>query len=230
MRKSIFTFAIFLSILSIQAQWSDNETNLITFDNVGIGTSYPLAKFHVKGNISQSVGGMLMEHTNHTQGISMGYDGIQKQTTNGAGILYLDGASTGTNHLAFQTRSDGNVGIGTSNPKAKLTVAGNIHSREVKVTIKAGADFVFEKDYELPTLKSIEKFIKVNKHLPEIASEKEMKESGLLLAEMNIKLLQKIGELTLYTIDQQKEIEKLKSTNDKFIEIQVRLNKLESKN
>lgn len=109
----------------------------------------------------------------------------------------------------------GNVGIGTTNPDSKLTVAGNIHSREVKVTINAGADFVFEKEYNLPTLESIEKFVKQNKHLPEIASEKEMKENGLLLGEMNIKLLQKIEELTLYTIQQQQEIYEQKDIAEK---------------
>ncbi len=102
----------------------------------------------------------------------------------------------------------GKVGIGTTTPDSKLTVAGNIHAREVKVTISAGADFVFHDDYNLPKLEEVEQFIKENKHLPEIASEKEMKDNGLLLAEMNIKLLQKIEELTLYTIEQQKLIEK----------------------
>lgn len=154
-------------------------------------------------------------------------------TNNGNPALYLRDNSGNLNVVARPDGKSyfngGNVGIGTSNPDAKLTVAGNIHSREVKVAINAGADFVFGDNYSLPSLGFIEKYIKENKHLPEISSEKEMKENGLLLAEMNIKLLQKIEELTLYTIKQQKEIEKLKSTNNKLIEIQVRLDKLESK-
>ncbi len=101
----------------------------------------------------------------------------------------------------------GNVGIGTTNPTSKLTVAGTIASREVKVTVDAGADFVFENDYILPSLDSVANFIKVNKHLPEIASAKEMKENGMNLSEMNIKLLQKIEELTLYVIQQQKKVD-----------------------
>ncbi|KDN54711.1 tail fiber protein [Flavobacterium seoulense] len=102
--------------------------------------------------------------------------------------------------------TNGNVGIGTINPTSKLTVAGNIASREVKVTVDAGADFVFEKDYDLPTLESVDKFITKNKHLPEIASAKEMQKDGINLSEMNIKLLQKIEELTLYVIELKKEI------------------------
>ncbi|MBS7256724.1 hypothetical protein [Flavobacterium branchiicola] len=102
-----------------------------------------------------------------------------------------------------------NVGIGTTNPTSKLTVAGNIASREVKVSVDAGADFVFDKDYNLPSLESVDKFVKENKHLPEIASAEEMKKEGINLSEMNIKLLQKIEEMTLYMIEQNQKIKNL---------------------
>ncbi|MBS7256725.1 hypothetical protein [Flavobacterium branchiicola] len=132
--------------------------------------------------------------------------------------------------LAIKAIQNGNVGIGTANPTSKLTVAGNIASREVKVSVDAGADFVFDKDYNLPSLESVDKFIKENKHLPEIASANEMKKDGMNLSEMNIKLLQKIEELTLYMIEQKKnsntqenkieklysQIELLKKENDTF--------------
>ena len=123
----------------------------------------------------------------------------------------------------------GNVGIGTTTPDYKLTVKGKIHSREVKVTATAGgADFVFEKEYDLPTLLEVEQFISKNKHLPEIASAKEMEKNGIHLAEMNIKLLQKIEELTLYTIEHQKKIEKLSSLKKENELLQKKFDTLES--
>ncbi|MDD7886030.1 tail fiber protein [Flavivirga sp. 57AJ16] len=128
------------------------------------------------------------------------------------------------NAFMFAHIITGNIGIGTITPDSKLTVAGKIHAQEVKVTINAGADFVFNDDYKLPSLKEVEKYIKENKHLPEIASEKEMQDNGLLLAEMNIKLLQKVEELTLYTIQQDKKLKEQDATNQ---ELKERLLKLE---
>lgn len=72
------------------------------------------------------------------------------------------------------------------------------------------ADFVFDNDYDLKTLDEVETFIKKHKHLPEIPSTSEVHQEGLDLAQMDAKLLQKIEELTLYVIQQQKEIEVLK--------------------
>jgi hypothetical protein len=115
-----------------------------------------------------------------------------------------------TTNGVYQNRNAyfmGNVGIGTINPTSKLTVAGNINSREVKVSVDAGADFVFENDYNLPSLDSVSNYIKKNKHLPEIASAKEMQKDGINLSEMNIKLLQKMEEMTLYMIEMDKKLE-----------------------
>ena len=122
--------------------------------------------------------------------------------------------SQGTSQERMVIKFDGNVGIGTATPDAgyKLTVKGNVSSREVKVTATAGgADFVFEDDYNLPSLETVENFIKDKKHLPEIPSAKEMEENGINLAEMNIKLLQKVEELTLYIIEQEKRIKTLET-------------------
>ncbi|WP_264536596.1 tail fiber protein [Flavobacterium sp. N1736] len=127
--------------------------------------------------------------------------------------------------IPFIIKGNGYVGIGTTNPTSLLTVAGNINSREVKVTVDAGADFVFEKDYNLPSLDSVDKFIKENKHLPEIASAEEMKKDGINLSEMNIKLLQKMEEMTLYMIEQEKKNNK---QSQEIEVLQQRLSKLEN--
>ena len=111
------------------------------------------------------------------------------------------------------------VGIGISNPDSrfKLDVEGTIRAKEVKVCLQGGCDFVFKSDYKLMDLKKLEEFIKTNQHLPEVAPEKEMVENGVNMKELQMKLLQKIEELTLYTIEQNK---KLEQQNEKIIELE----------
>ncbi|SHF78204.1 hypothetical protein [Dysgonomonas macrotermitis] len=127
-------------------------------------------------------------------------------------------AGTGDHYI-----TNGNVGIGTSTPKEKLDVAGTIRAKEVKVEINAGADYVFDKDYDLKPLSAIEEFVSENKHLPEIPSEKEMQEDGLSVNEFQIKLLKKIEELTLYIIEQDKA---MKTQNKNIERLQQELDKL----
>ena len=133
--------------------------------------------------------------------------------------------------------TNGNIGIGTKNPDMKLTVKGNIHAEEVKIDLNVPApDYVFKDSYQLRSLEELENFIKDNSHLPEIPSAKDFKQNGIMQAEMDINLLKKIEELTLYTIQQEKKIkaqakkiENLESLNNKFLELQSRLEKLELK-
>lgn len=95
----------------------------------------------------------------------------------------------------------------------KLTVNGKVRAHAVKVYTD-WADFVFEKDYNLPTLMEVEKYINKNGHLENIPTAKEVRENGIELGEMNMLLLQKIEELTLYAIELQKQINALKSKLD----------------
>ena len=121
----------------------------------------------------------------------------------------------------------GKVGIGTTEPDYLLSVAGTIGCGEVIVEdVSEWADFVFEPEYELMSLKELDNFIQENKHLPEIPTTKEVEENGISVGEMNAKLLQKIEELTLYVIELKKENEEQKQTNKELVK---RIENLENK-
>jgi hypothetical protein len=108
----------------------------------------------------------------------------------------------------------GNVGIGTTDPKNKLSVNGTIWAKEVKVSLTDAADWVFDTNYKLKPLAEVEKYIIENKHLPEVPSAEEFRQNDMNVSEMSNKLLQKIEELTLYAIKQNKVIEELKAQVD----------------
>lgn len=118
------------------------------------------------------------------------------------------------------------IGIGTKYPDQLLTVKGTIHSQEVIVDLQGAVapDYVFENyyngfstlnsSYDFLSLSEIEKFIEKYHHLPKVPSAKEMEENGLSLKEMNLLLLEKVEELTLHAIQQQKELDTLKERID----------------
>ncbi|BDW91214.1 hypothetical protein MACH07_00460 [Flagellimonas marinaquae] len=142
--------------------------------------------------------------------------------------------TTSGNDISYAT---GNVGIGTSNTQGYMfAVAGSMVAESVKVELEGNwPDFVFEKNYTLLSLKEVEAFINKNGHLPNVPSAEEIKNNGIDLGEMDATLLQKIEELTLHSIQQQKEIESLKEINQKLSDqnkvlllLQERLAKLES--
>ncbi|KDN54716.1 hypothetical protein [Flavobacterium seoulense] len=170
------------------------------------------------------------------------YDGVQNtlpfQVSNGEQLSYKSSIETyATTTGTYQNRNAyfmDNVGIGTTNPNNKLDVNGTIHSKEVKVDMLGWSDFVFKKEYNLPTLEQVEKHIKEKGHLENIPSEEEVLKKGINLGEMNAKLLQKIEELTLYAIEQGKkinaqslEIEALQKENESFKKLSQRLSSIE---
>jgi hypothetical protein len=162
---------------------------------------------------------------------TVGFSGIKLSSN---GVVDFFGKNGNVEEGAIANKSEniklridrfGNVGVGTTTPNHKLDVKGTIRTQELKVDMQ-GADFVFENNYQLRPLEEVETFIKDNKHLPEIAPAKEMQKNGVNQSEMNQKLLQKIEELTLYTIEQDKLIDK---QNKKNKELTDRLEKIEKR-
>jgi hypothetical protein len=126
------------------------------------------------------------------------------------------------NNSSVISEKDGNIGIGTQNPDEKLTVKGKIHTQEVLVDLNGAVapDYVFQKyytgssalkkDYTLISLSDLDTYLKTHHHLPDIPSAETLDKEGLSLKEMNLMLLQKVEELVVYTLEQQKEINSLR--------------------
>ncbi|OCB69714.1 hypothetical protein [Flavobacterium piscis] len=163
--------------------------------------------------------------------------GTSHGSTYNKGISFLTWDGSG---IPAQSRMriapNGNIGIGIVHPANKLDVNGTIHSKEVKVDMNGWSDFVFKREYNLPTLEEVEKHIADKGHLENIPSEEEVLKNGISLGQMNAKLLQKIEELTLYAIEQEKKnnkqslrIDVLEKENQSFKNVLERLSKIEEK-
>ena len=140
----------------------------------------------------------------------------------GNGFSFYNKTATGE-PCAMRINNNNKVVIGwdlmngsISNPTPDgylLYVETGILTEKLKVANRSDvnwSDFVFNKDYKLTPLNDVETYVKTNKHLPEIPSASEVAKDGIDVASMDAKLLQKIEELTLYVIQQQKEIDELK--------------------
>ena len=128
-------------------------------------------------------------------------------------------------------RSNGKrIGIGNVDPGfATLTVKGKIHSEEVKVDLSVPApDYVFKEGYDLRSLEEVQDHIDEHGHLPNIPPAREMEEQGVELGAMDMRLLEKIEELTLYTIAQERQIKALLRSEREHRQLEQRLDRLEA--
>ncbi len=173
------------------------------------------------GNANLYVKNGLVVNTNTSENLTV----ISGSLANMNGVALCSGNNTNTvaSPMSFSASQfwfhNGSLFIG-SNPSctfpsdAKLAVNGKIYATAIQVKLSGTngcfPDYVFEKEYKLLSLPEVEKYIKENKHLPEVPSALEVEEKGIDLAEMNTILLKKIEELTLHMIDMKKEIEVLK--------------------
>lgn len=211
MKKIILSSIVFIFSLSINAQtinsvfsnWLDSGNTANAYKVAGIGNQHVGFGVVNGTNIVSPLIWMYNSPSNSFSVRSMGYN-----------------QSISSTNSLFTVRSSGKVGIGIENPDSKLTVNGKIHCKEVLVDLDFPApDYVFQKyytgfstlnnTYTMPTLEEVEEFTKKNHHLPEVPSAEEIQKEGLELKEMTKLLLQKIEELTLYTIEQEKRIKAL---------------------
>ncbi|WP_051662758.1 hypothetical protein [Flavobacterium sp. KJJ] len=203
------------------------------YGNVGIGTTNPDAKLSVNGDarikqnlfISGSSGGYTTgDNPVLYFGVAGNFSKINVPFGDKMILSSYHGYTFNTSYngstpiTALTIGITGDVGVGTTTPDAKLAVNGTIHSKEVKVDLTGWSDYVFKKLYTLPTLEEVEKHIAEKGHLENIPSEEEVLKNGINLGEMNAKLLQKIEELTLYVVEQ----------NKKIIDLESRLKKVEA--
>ena len=209
---------------------TNDTTRMIigTTGNVGIGTSLPQQMLHVVG------GNILISRTSECAPGSTNGSLFFGDTTNSVdpagewGIEYISGEnmSGGLNfwkpwtstHLGgnyyLYLKDNGNIGIGTNNPQAKLAVNGEILAQSVRVNTSSSywPDYVFGDDYNLMSLKELEQYVNTHRHLPNVPSAEEMEKKGdVNLGTMNAILLEKIEELTRYVIDLQNQIDELKN-------------------
>jgi hypothetical protein len=189
---------------------------LLNSGNIGFGVLNPTYALTLKNNKTISFN----EDSTNPFGIEGG-DNAQTRVimgaASGSSSNIAFGVSNGTGSVGFIEKmridANGDVGIGTTTPKEKLSVNGKIRAHEIKVETANWPDYVFSPSYKLPDLSETEQFIKENQHLPEIPSAAEVEKDGVSLGEMNAKLLKKIEELTLHLIQKEKELDAQQKLN-----------------
>ncbi|WP_156152348.1 hypothetical protein [Flammeovirga sp. OC4] len=203
----------------------DNNDKFYISDNgnIGLGTKQPSAKLDIKGG-DLYLGEKVYTNGQRRQMRIYGFDNSSKfygalhsnyddyrrtfdiSTNNSTNQIKIDASANENGRITILPGDNVGVGIGTLvTGSHKLAVEGSIGAREIKVEASGWSDFVFENGYELRTLEEVEQYISEKGHLPEIPSKEEVTVNGINLGEMNAKLLQKIEELTLYLIEQNKE-------------------------
>ena len=213
------TLRFFREDYSVGAVGANGIERMVIKDNgnVGIGTATPNSKLEVNGNVRINGDLNIFNSTYKLVGFDdptnyyIGHYPV-------AGSAGLDLHWYGGIRLSDRTGNvmqviNGNIGIGTTDTKGyKLAVAGEMIAERVVVKLQTSwPDYVFKKNYGLRPLEEIEQFINQNSHLPEVPSAQEVTNKGIDVGAMNAKLLQKVEELTLYLIEQNKEIKVLKN-------------------
>jgi hypothetical protein len=174
--------------------------------NVGIGVIAPTAQLHTTGSVR--LAGLTSSGTATRTLVSDSLGNLFYSTSAGSGGHWLTSGGT------YYDSTD-NIAIGTSNPQGyKLAVNGNaIFTKIVVKPETLWPDYVFDKDYRLPSLEDLRKYIDRYKHLPGMTDAVQADSVGIDVAATQSVLLKKLEELTLYMIRQNAAIEELKRSN-----------------
>jgi hypothetical protein len=201
---------LFLEAAGNSAYGSSNTPNLVVGGKVRAG-NYQVGITDVNAH-SIEIGGPNPTQTNGQATISLHHHNeIAHQLRYTSGTLFLEAAgnsaygSSNTPNLVV----GGNLGIGTTDTKGyKLGVNGAAIATSMTVKLNANwPDFVFAETYGLRSLAEVERYIQANSHLPEVPSAAQVGKDGINLGEMDATLLKKIEELTLYLIEQNKQLQ-----------------------
>lgn len=234
MKKILQITAIITGVFSYSQQWNGSTNtngNIDRNGSISIGTTDDLDRLNVGGNIrlTDDYGIIFGSNTiiNHENignfTIKNMIEGLYILPSTTDNIVILDPFSPPVipdSWKAFVLKNNSKIGMGTDNVNCssceeyRLFVKDGIKTEKVKVEIadeNDWADYVFNKDYKLMSLKNVEDYIKDNGHLPEVPSTEDAIKNGIELKNMNILLLKKIEELTLHLIEQNKRIEELES-------------------
>lgn len=229
MKRILFLFSLCLLSYVVRPQWATSGSNIYNTNagNVGIGTSSPLWPFHVvtsgPNNMAvfqtTSSGNSWISVQNGTTWANFGIGATlaHPYLWSATGSFFIGG--DGPNPTLFVSGMvSGNVGIGTTDTKGyRLAVNGSaIFTSAFVKAYSNWPDYVFTRDYRLLPLDSVSRYIEANHHLPDIPSADSVATSGLNLGEGQALLLKKIEELTLYLIEQKKELEALKERNQRL--------------
>jgi hypothetical protein len=197
---------------------------------IGIGTNLPDSRLEILGgqwDLSSTEGDFKIGNATYRLkiGVATGGGGagdVRIYATGGTNRIIL-GAGT-ADVMAVNSAGGGSVIIGGNFIPAagyKLSIRGKLMCEEMKVQLTADwPDFVFQDNYRMPTISELDKFIKLNHHLPGMPPAVEVeKNGGFHVGELQLKMLQKIEELTLYLIEQDKSIKQLKEENNRLLQL-----------